>query len=57
MPNEARGCFEMKGNTDLNMIHLDQDLFDINARLLVGLSGILFEEKVSIILGNSDTAS
>ena len=36
-------------------MHPDQDLFDISAHLLVGHSGILFEEKLSIILINSDT--
>lgn len=49
--------FDIKPNYDLNIMHQGQDLYDITARVLIGMRNVLDEAKPDIVLVHGDTTT
>lgn len=57
MLDSALALFEIRPDHDLNVMAPGQDLFDVTAKVLVGLRRVLREERPDVVLVHGDTTS
>ena len=57
MLDQVLNIFDIKPNYDLNIMQKGQDLYDVTAKVLVGLRNIIKEVKPSIVLVHGDTTT
>jgi UDP-N-acetylglucosamine 2-epimerase (non-hydrolysing) len=57
MLDQVLHLFDIKPDYDLNIMKKGQDLYDVTARVLVGMRDVLNEAKPTIVLVHGDTTS
>ena len=57
MLDQVLRIFEIKPDYDLNIMKVGQDLYDITARVLLGMRDVLKEAKPDIVLVHGDTTT
>jgi len=57
MLDQVLQIFEIQPNYDLNIMKQGQDLYDVTARVLVGMRGVLKEAQPDIVLVHGDTTT
>lgn len=57
MLDQVLDLFEIKPDYDLNIMQQGQDLYDVTARVLIGLRGILSKVQPDIVLVHGDTTT
>lgn len=57
MLDQVLHLFDIKPDYDLNIMKKGQDLFDVTARVLVGMRDVLNEAKPDVVLVHGDTTS
>ena len=57
MLDQVLHLFEIKPDNDLNIMKQGQDLYDVTARVLVGMRDVLKEAKPDIVLVHGDTTT
>jgi UDP-N-acetylglucosamine 2-epimerase (non-hydrolysing) len=57
MLDQVLQLFEIKPNYDLNIMKQGQDLYDVTARVLIGMRDVLYEVKPDIVLVQGDTTT
>src|SRR6185503_16670525 len=57
MLDQALELFELAPDHDLDLMEPGQDLFDVTAGALLGLRGVLREERPDVVLVHGDTTS
>lgn len=57
MLDQVLKIFDIKPDYDLNIMHHGQDLYDVTARILLGLRGILQKEHPDVVLVHGDTTT
>lgn len=57
MLDQVLNIFEITPDHDLNIMKQGQDLYDVTARVLVGMRDILKEEKPDVVLVHGDTTT
>ena len=57
MLGQVRKIFDIKPDYDLNIMKQGQDLYDITARVLLGMRGVLNEVKPDVVLVHGDTTT
>lgn len=57
MLDQVLRIFEIKPDYDLNIMKQGQDLYDVTARVLVGMRDVLTEAKPDIVLVHGDTTT
>lgn len=57
MLDQVLDIFELKPNYDLNIMKQGQTLYDVTARVLLGMKNILEESKPDIVLVHGDTTT
>lgn len=57
MLDQVLDIFEIKPDYDLNIMKQGQDLYDITARVLIGMRDILQESKPNLVLVHGDTTT
>lgn len=57
MMDEVLSLFDIRPNWDLNMMQPNQDLADLAARILLGVGGVIREERPDIVLVHGDTTT
>lgn len=57
MLDQVLDLFKIKPDHDLNLMAPGQDLFDITARSLLGLRGVLRQERPDVVLVHGDTTT
>ena len=55
MLDQVLKLFNIRPDYDLNIMRQGQDLYDITARVLTGMRGVLQEAKPDIVLVHGDT--
>lgn len=57
MLDQVLNIFEVKPDYDLNIMQKGQDLYDVTARVLVGMRDVLTEVKPDVVLVHGDTTT
>jgi len=57
MINQVLNLFDIKADFDLNIMEANQDLIDINIKVLRGVKKVLLSEKFGIVLVHGDTST
>ena len=57
MLDQVLNLFEIKPDYDLNIMKQGQDLYDVTARVLVGMRDVLKEAKPDVVLVHGDTTT
>lgn len=57
MLDQVLDIFDIKPNYDLNIMKQGQDLYDVTARVLVGMRDVLKEAKPDVVLVHGDTTT
>lgn len=57
MLDQVLDLFEIKPDYDLNIMKVGQDLYDVTAKILVGMRDILKEAKPDVVLVHGDTTT
>ncbi len=57
MLDQVLQLFEIRPNYDLNIMKQGQDLYDVTARVLVGMRDVLQEAKPDVVLVHGDTTT
>lgn len=57
MLDQVLDIFEVKPDYDLNIMQKGQDLYDVTARVLVGMRDVLAEVKPDVVLVHGDTTT
>lgn len=57
MLDQVLKIFDIRPDYDLNIMKQGQDLFDVTARVLVGMRGVLDEAKPDVVLVHGDTTT
>ncbi len=57
MLDQVLDIFDIKPDYDLNIMQLQQDLYDVTSRVLLGLRDILKETKPDVVLVHGDTTT
>lgn len=57
MLDQVLSVFEIKPKFDLNLMQRGQDLYDVTARILTGMRGVLEESAPDVVLVHGDTAT
>ena len=57
MLDQVLTIFDVEPDIDLNIMHKGQDLYDITARVLIGMRGVLKEQHPDIVLVHGDTTT
>ena len=57
MLDQVLKLFNIRPDYDLNIMRQGQDLYDITARVLTGMRGVLQEAKPDIVLVHGDTTT
>jgi UDP-N-acetylglucosamine 2-epimerase (non-hydrolysing) len=57
MLDQVLQLFKIKPNYDLNIMKASQDLYDVTARVLVGMRDVLTEVKPDVVLVHGDTTT
>lgn len=57
MLDQVLTLFEIIPDYDLNIMKAGQDLFDVTARVLLGMRGVLKEAKPNVVLVHGDTST
>ena len=57
MLDQVLRIFDVKPDYDLNIMKQGQDLYDITARVLTGMRGVLDEAKPDVVLVHGDTTT
>ena len=57
MLDQVLQLFEIRPNYDLNIMKQGQDLYDVTARVLVGIRDVLQEAKPDVVLVHGDTTT
>ena len=57
MLDQVLSLFEIRPKHDLNIMHENQDLFDITAAVLTKLKGVMEAEKPDLVLVQGDTTT
>jgi UDP-N-acetylglucosamine 2-epimerase (non-hydrolysing) len=57
MLDQALALFELVPDHDLDVMSAGQDLFDVTARVLLGMRGVLRAERPDVVLVHGDTTS
>mgnify|MGYP005886655493 FL=1 len=57
MLDQVLAIFDIKPNYDLNIMKKGQDLYDVTARVLVGMRDVLTECQPDVVLVHSDTTT
>src|SRR5450759_1281674 len=57
MLDQVLQLFEIKPDYDLNIMKPGQDLYDLTARILVGMRDVLTEVKPDMVLVHGDTTT
>lgn len=57
MINQVLNLFNIKADFDLNIMEDNQDLIDINIKVLRGVKKVLLSEKFSIVIVHGDTST
>lgn len=57
MLDQVLDLFEIKPNYDLNIMKQGQDLYDVTARVLIGMRDVLNEVKPDVVLVHGDTTT
>jgi len=57
MLDQVLGIFDIKPDYDLNIMKQGQDLYDVTARVLIGMRDVLEQAKPDIVLVHGDTTT
>lgn len=57
MLDQVLDIFDIKPDYDLNIMHKDQDLYDVTSRVLMGMRNILKEIKPDVVFVHGDTTT
>lgn len=57
MLDQVLGIFDIKPDYDLNIMKQGQDLYDVTAKILLGMREVLTREKPDIVLVHGDTTT
>lgn len=57
MLDQVLDIFEIKPDYDLNIMHKDQDLYDVTSRVLMGMRNILKEVQPDVVFVHGDTTT
>ncbi len=57
MLDQVLGIFDIKSDYDLNIMKQGQDLYDVTARVLVGMRDVLDDAKPDVVLVHGDTTT
>ena len=57
MLDQVLNIFEIKPDYDLNIMKQGQDLYDVTARVLLGMRDVLKESKPDVVLVHGDTTT
>ena len=57
MLDQVLNLFEIKPHYDLNIMKQGQDLYDVTARVLVGMRDVLKEAQPDVVLVHGDTTT
>lgn len=57
MLDQVLAIFDIKPNYDLNIMKKGQDLYDVTARVLVGMRDVLTECQPDVVLVHGDTTT
>ena len=57
MLDQVLKIFDVKPDHDLNIMQKGQDLYDVTARVLIGMRGVLAEVKPDVVLVHGDTTT
>ncbi|MBR7029478.1 MAG: UDP-N-acetylglucosamine 2-epimerase, partial [Bacteroidaceae bacterium] len=57
MLDQVMDIFNIQGDYDLNIMKQGQDLYDVTARVLVGMRDVLREVKPDVVLVHGDTTT
>ncbi|MBP6754966.1 MAG: UDP-N-acetylglucosamine 2-epimerase (non-hydrolyzing) [Bacteroidia bacterium] len=57
MLDQVLGIFEIKPDYDLNIMHKDQDLYDVTSRVLMGMRNVLKDVQPDVVFVHGDTTT